>query len=290
MILEQPAELNKYETSSSEKFGGGQIYRILFPALFLPWVISSELVLIRPLLGEANAVGPLAAVLVFAVLFFALIPAIIAWQVKFSRRFKKTLLIDDKGLKKPANNIAYLPWKKITAWQLEPIENVKEFQRLRLEYRLRGSKRCKHWAIVLKVPEQTFALRSQAMQIRQSGAPVPDLTELSTVPTAKLPAGRAELWLTILSAFFLPHALLFVSIGIGLFAHQPSQPPDSTHSAHDDSPLTRLLVRHFSSPEQLRNFLMTTGVCLTLLTITLFICARILRAANPGTEESIQRS
>lgn len=280
MLLEQPAELNKYDFTPPTWALRWKVFKFIFPFLFLTWAITIESALFEVWIKDDRLMAKLPWLLASVVVFFFIIPFAIELEAKLGQRRKKSLQIDEIGFKTTANNLLRFSWKRLLAWHLEPVATESGLQKLILEFSpRRKGRRDNRWSIILKQPAQTLLLKSELAQICQKGSILPRLVELPAPLPKRQLTHHTGIWPLTISCFLFLHAFFLLTPGIML-----SFPKIFLSSHSDTAPkldnLTRLIARNFSTVGNFRNFLLISGGCLLALATVFYVWANKITQAN----------
>jgi hypothetical protein len=242
----------------------------------------------------------MAAIPLVAVLAAFVVPLLLVHMPFLrTRRPKRTLCLDDKGIKLSQTRHDRVRWKHVRRWFLAPVPGREELVALTVECDGASKPGRSYWSIVLDARDQKQAFLSELEYLRQAGRTVAPAVELpQPMPERSFPS--AGLWATALAFYLFVHGLPLLAVGV--------LPHDHKNSGSDSSParqtqiqrIMRLVVRrlHISNEKQLRMLFWLPGGLLTTAGIGLTVWEtrrsnREVRAIYQGYDselEAIRRS
>jgi hypothetical protein len=196
-----------------------------------------------------------------------------------SGKQKRTLTLDDQGLK--LSHFKYNPvqWEKVRHWLLAPAPAESGLVALTVELGLRGRSGRGYWSIFLDAREQRHAVLSELEYLRQSGRTQAPVIELSQ-PMPERKVIRKGGWAMGLGFYLLVHGVSLLGIGLSPWHSGPGRNPEGTNRVESGMrPVIRRL--HISNQEQLRMVFWVPGAILTSAGLGLGISgARRLKRAT----------
>lgn len=269
LLIVQDAELNRHVDSFVPMTREKRRYlmRLFLPVFVLLFVLSAELIIIRVWTDGENLADHLPKILGTPIALSAFAFLGMLWQFRILQRTKRTLRLDNMGLVLNGNKIGRVRWERFLSWTLEPVLSEPGLQKLTLRHARIKKGREFSWSLVLKQPEQTDALNAYIEYLHGTGVNVPAIIKQTAMTPKEATKYRSSLHvclavvsgLLIINGVYLLAGASFISDGRSPAAaarNRPDTPPNE---------LERIVVRHFSSPREFRQFLLFTGGGLTLL-------------------------
>src|ERR1051325_11465183 len=126
MLIEQPRQLNKY-VDSTIPLTWEVRWRIIkpsFPLMIYVCVQAVELVAFRLWLSDRNLLENLPLLLASAMAILSVLCVVFELLIRTSHCSKRRLKIGRKAVWIKHTKDQRIPWKYITAWQLEPLADA----------------------------------------------------------------------------------------------------------------------------------------------------------------------
>jgi hypothetical protein len=270
MQFEQTAELNRYVDPTIPLTWAvrWRSLKAVLPMLICCSALLVEQVAFRLWLNDRSLLSELPLLVVCSLLPVVLIITAFEVLTRVSHRSRRTVKLEPKRVSISPAKYNRIPWKQITAWQLEPILEAAGLSKLTLSYSLtKGGKRQREWLMVLRKSDQEHELISELEHLRQRGVNSSQVARLSEPAAPKKNTRRVRSMLAVaLGVYCILHGLPF--LGAGLLP--TNRPPDESESnsrftAKEKAKLRRVVRETFSSPEQFRRFFLGLGGAFTAL-------------------------
>jgi hypothetical protein len=138
MQFEQPAGLNKYidPTIPLTWAVRWRSLKAILPMLLCCSALLVEQVAFRLWLNDRSLLSELPLLVVCSLLPIVLIIAAFEALTRVTHRSKRTIRLEPKRVLISPAKYNRIPWKQITAWQLEPIPEAAGLSKLMLSYSL----------------------------------------------------------------------------------------------------------------------------------------------------------
>jgi len=268
MQFEQPAELNRYVDPTIPLTWAvrWQSAKTSLHMLLCCSVLLVEQAAFRLWLNDRSLLSGLHLLSACALVPIVFIPLFVEAQIRLGHRTKRKIKLQAKKVSISPAKCTRIPWKQISAWRLQPVANAPGLTKLTMQYAL-GSKgkMAREWSMVLRQPEQEHSFLSELEQFRQmdsNAAPVVRCAK-SAVPQTSNRGLRSTAGVA-LGIYLLIHGFPVFMVGLtGPTRHSDDSSSDSRFSPNERAKLKQTVIRHFSSPQQFRTFLLVVGGGLT---------------------------
>jgi len=286
MLTLEQAELASVQPASSGQRqrtdwrGLGRSARPLLAVLAAVSALSLELgALTLWLRGELASWGGAWRLLLMAAMPFLAIVLSLAVHVlaaligyRPGKTVKRTLRLDDLGLKLSHTRYDRVAWADVRRWFLAPVEGAKGMVLLTLERGWRRGGGRAYWSIVLDGHDQRQSLLSEFDYLRQTGRTNAPVLELSgPIPTPAI--GLKGLWAIMLALMlFVPGMGLWMA-GLGSADAKAPAAPSTPAESQQAERVARWVVSHLliKNERQWRRLLWGTGSTLTASAVGLVI-------------------
>ncbi len=270
MQFEQAMELNRYVDPTIPLTWAvrWRSLKTVLPILLCCSALLVEQIVFRLWLNDRSLIAELPLLVVCSLFPVVLIIAAFEVLTRVTHRSKRTIELEPKRVSINPAKYNRIPWKQITAWQIEPIPKAARLSKLTLSYCLaKGGKRPRQWSMVLRQTDQEHQFISELEQLRQRGVNSSQVARLPAPAAPKTNTRRVRSMLAVaLGLYCILHGLPL--LGAGLLP--VNRPPDESQSnsrftAKEKAKLRRVVGETFSSPEQFQRFLLVAGCGLTTL-------------------------
>ncbi len=270
MQFEQPAELNRFVDATIPLTWAvrWRSLRSVLPMLLCCSALLVEQVAFRLWLNDRSLLSELPLLVVCSLVPVVLIFVAYEALTRITHRSKRTIKLEPKRVSISPAKYNRIPWKQISAWQVEPLPEGAGFSKLTLSYSLgKGTKHPREWSMVLRQADQEHALISELEHLRQQGVNSTQVARLSAPARPKINTRRVRSMLAVaLGLYCILHGLPFLGAGLLPTNRPPDEPQsNSRFTAKEEAKLKRVVRQTFSSPEQFRRSLLTVGGGLTAL-------------------------
>ncbi len=285
LILEQPTITSPSggATATESWRAIWKRWKAVVPSLLMSSVLLLEMVAYRLWLTERfyTAAGLLLVVLA-AALPFLVVLAVVALTILFAllpfpflKPSRRTLRLDEKGLRLSQTKYDRVLWKNVRRWLVAPFPGQEGLIILTLE--AGGQSGGRFWSIVLEGREQKHAFLSEVAQLRQLGKTDAPIVELSQPLPERRPVLRG-LWPLVLGCYLFIHGLPLLAVGAMPFDAK------ETHSSPDLSPAEQAKLEgvlrkvfqelHISNWKQFRMLFLVPGAILTATGLALAVLGK----------------
>jgi len=256
MIFEQPAELNQlacppipWSMERIRVFVKALIPLVVFFSLFI-----AEVRFIKGLPVMPDLIGAFCSL----VLVITLLVMLAQW---LQNRCKRTLRLEEKGLKTSPRDQPTIRWSEVFRFQFEPTGPGLELTKFTIQHAGRSASGLRCWSMILPDATQREALLSELTNRRQMNLEKFNI-EVCDAPIPPLKAFKvryALIWLILMSAFLLMNGLPMLMNGL-------RAPEDHSRYGTRDrrfNPYVVQWAKEFSNRDEMRRFFVITGAILT---------------------------
>jgi hypothetical protein len=290
MTIEQRPELNRFVDSSIPVTWAKRwrAFKLAFPIWMFACVSVVEMgIFVTTSTGQfswdkimAMAVGP--------VVMFPFFWGLFEVQMYFHGHSRRTLTIKDKRIVMNPVKQPSLSWKSIARFQFEPIPENPSLTKLSV-FRTHFKRIVRHFALVVEKPAQVSPIIRELEKRRHANAAefqIIVLQKPGPVPAIALPPVLA-MSLTMAGVYLLLHGMALLVIALMPSPHSPGHVSEVRPGLV--ALLNQLFAEYFPSVEQHRQFLLATGITVTLAGLALMFWRSQLPCGQPqkeGTERS----
>lgn len=249
---------------------------MLLPLLVFTCVCLLEMGVWKAWLADKLSFDFILTLLGGCLVLFLFIFGILEIQIRTGQRSKRVMQIEDKRIiVRPAKN-QFIRWKRVSKFQFEPIPEAPGLMKLKLFGLASKKPRRAIWSMVLENPAQVQELIG-SLQKRAAEVPTNYQIELLEKPMPlEHPARFSFLGSSIYLSgmFLLLHGvpMLFATLGR---SHHDSD-GNSKLPLAEIAKLNHFFLKHFSSKEEFRHFLLTLSIILIVAGVFLLILGWLL--------------
>jgi hypothetical protein len=270
MQFEQTAELNRHVDATIPLTWAvrWQSLRLALPLLACCSILFVEQIGFRLWLSDRSLISELPLLFICALTPIGLMMVVLEVQIRVAHWTKRTIKLEPKRISISPAKCDRIAWNQINVWRLEPIAHAPGLSKLTVEYFLgRKSKLRRAWSMVLRQPDQEHAFLSDLEYFRQIGPNTAQVIPFGAPEVPRVSGRRVRGMVAVALGFWcFIHGLPLLGVGL-LPARSHADEPGSASSltARESAKLQRTVVRHFSSAQQFRVFVLIVGGGMTAL-------------------------